>query len=627
MLSPRREYPWEALATFNPSVVRTEGGVRLYYRAETNPAALLAPFAGQSSIGIAASEDGEHFHSREQVITATEDYEAFGCEDPRATFFEGKWYVFYTALGGIPFGPDNIKVAVAIGDVPEKLTEKHLITPFNAKAATLFPERINGEAVLMLTAHTDFTEAHPRPTIAFARAKDISDFWNPAFWEEWHTNLADHALPELRRADDEHIEVGATPLLTEKGWLLIYSYIQHYYDEPKRLFSIEAALLDRDDPQTLLARTYPFMVPEEFYERYGLIPNIVFPTSAVVAEGGMLDIYYGAADTTCAKASVRLADLLGALTTDSTHDVLTRPPTNPILVPSGQKFETLATLNAAAVDIEGSVYLLYRAMGEDHTSTMGLARSMDGIHIDERLPEPCYSPRADFEQKHSTPTGNSGCEDPRAVVIDGRLYMTYTAYDGVQPPRGAITSIAVEDFLAKRFDTWSTPVLVTPDGVDDKDVGLAPESVDGNYILYHRIANRICADVVPNLSFTEPVNRCIEIMGPREGMWDSLKVGIAGPPHKVPGGWLLIYHGVSERSRYRLGAVLLDPSGLVVLARTADPIFEAVEPYEITGEVGNVVFSCGSVVRDDTLFVYYGGGDRVLGVATGSVSRILAALS
>jgi predicted GH43/DUF377 family glycosyl hydrolase len=64
-----------------------------------------------------------------------------------------------------------------------------------------------------------------------------------------------------------------------------------------------------------------------------------------------------------------------------------------------------------------------------------------------------------------------------------------------------------------------------------------------------------------------------------------------------------------------------------MLARTADAVLEPREPYELAGEVPQVVFSCGSVVRGDTLYVYYGGADQVLAVATGSVSRILAALS
>ena len=89
----------------------------------------------------------------------------------------------------------------------------------------------------------------------------------------------------------------------------------------------------------------------------------------------------------------------------------------------------------------------------------------------------------------------------------------------------------------------------------------------------------------------------------------------------------MLYHAVSEHGKYRFGAVLLDPAGTSVLARTADPIFEPEAPYEKSGEVGNVVFSCGAVARGDELFLYYGGGDKVLAVALGSFSHIHSALT
>ena len=631
ILSPNREQIWEAVATFNPSAVRTDEGVRIFYRALGASDALVAPYVGLSSIGTAFSEDGVHFNSRTQVVAPREEWDSFGCEDPRVTLFEGKWYCFYTALGGYPFGPDNIKVAVAIGSDPEHFTERHLITPFNAKAATLFPERVNGEVVLLLTAHTDWTQEHQRPTIALARAKDIGDFFNPGYWQLWHDHLADHALPELRRADDDHIEVGATPLKTDAGWLLVYSYTQKYYNEHERLFGIEAALLDSNDPQRIISRTYPFMVPEDVYEQYGMVPRIIFPSGATI-EGETLSIWYGAADTVCAKASTRLKDIVRALNPSGPARTLTRAKENPILSPRGTDFESRAVFNAAAIDLDGSVHLLYRAMSADNTSTLGYARSRDGIHIDERFDAPAYAPRADFESKRGKSDGNSGCEDPRLVVIDGRVHLTYTAYDGAHSPRGAASSISVEDFLAKRFEKWEQPTLITPDEVDDKDIGLLPEKVSGNYVVYHRINNHICADLVPDLSFKKRVSRCIEIMAPREGMWDAAKVGIAAPPIKVAGGpgrsgWLLIYHGVSHHSHYRLGAALLDPSGLTVLARSADDIFQAVEKYEKSGEISDVVFSCGAVVRGDMVYLYYGGGDKVLGVATASLSHMLKALS
>ena len=627
ILAPRRERPWEALATFNPSVVRTENIAHLYYRALGNPDALQTPMAGLSSIGMAVAEDGVHFHSRQQVIIPQEPWDAFGCEDPRVSFFEGRWYCFYTALGGYPFGPDNIKVGVAVGDAPDNFTERHLITPFNAKAATLFPERINGDIVMLLTAHTDWTADHPRPTIAIAKAKKIEEFFDPAFWNEWHDHLADHALSEMRRSDSDHVEVGASPLLTEKGWLLIYAYIQDYYDASKRTFSVEAALLDKNDPQKYISRSESILVPQESYEEYGLIPHIVFPTSATFDGSGRLEIWYGAADTVCAKATLKLHDLMRALDPEWPARTFSRSPHNPILAPQGDGFESRDVFNPAAIDINGSVYILYRAMGADNTSTVGLAVSKDGTTIDERLPEPIYVPRADFETKRGSPTGNSGCEDPRIVRIGDMLHMTYTAYDGVRPPAGAVSSISVEDFVARRWEKWSAPFILTPSNVDDKDLTLLPEKMGDNYMLYHRVNKQICADLLTDITTGKRVSRCIEIMAPRRGMWDGLKVGSAAPPIRVGDNWLMIYHGVSRHSTYRLGAALLDASALTVLSRTADSVFEPREPYEREGEISNVVFSCGAVVRGDTIFLYYGGADRVIGVATASLAHILDALT
>ena len=244
ILAPQSERPWESVATYNPSAVRTEDGVRIFYRALGNPSALQTPLAEMSTIGTAFAEDGVHFHSREQVIVPQESWDQFGCEDPRVTFFEGRWYCFYTALGGYPFGPDNIKVALAIGDSPTNFTERHLITPFNAKAATLFPERIDGDIVMLLTAHTDWTAEHPRPTIALARAKKIEEFFDKKYWRGLARPSRRPRAPRIAPDRQDHVEVGASPILTEKGWLLIYSYIQDYYNEHERIFSIEAALLE-----------------------------------------------------------------------------------------------------------------------------------------------------------------------------------------------------------------------------------------------------------------------------------------------------------------------------------------------------------------------------------------------
>ncbi len=613
LIAPVADKHWEARGTYNPCPVKKGTVTHLLYRALGRPDALMTP-AGVSTIGKALSLDGEHFQNRRQFIIPEEPWEKYGCEDPRVTFFEGKYVIFYTALGGIPFGPGNIKVAVAISKDLETVEERHLVTPFNAKAMALFPERIGGKITAILTVHTD----EPPARIAIAQCDKLEELWDFSFWEKWHAELGKNSINPLR-FDHDHVEVGAPPLKTKDGWLLFYSYIQNYFGGGDRVFGIEALLLDLKDPHVIVGRTKgPIMVPEEMYEKYGVIPNIVFPSGALLDKSDKVDIYYGAADTVCAKASLSLSDLMCALIPERRVELAVRAKENPILSPTPKHpWESKGVFNAGAIDINGVVHLVYRAQGEDGVSTFGYAATKNGVKITERLPEPIYKPRESFESQ--------GCEDPRLTQIGDTIYMVYTAFDGKNPWRAALTSISVKDFLAKRWEKWEKPQLITPDIVQDKDACLMPEKIGGQYMLLHRIDPLICADYLATLDFKKSrVTRCIEIMGPRPGMWDSQKIGIAGPPIKTKKGWLLIYHGVSKTGTYRLGAVLLDlknPS--VLLSRSVDTIFEPIEEYERVGLVRNAVFSCGIVLRGDTLLIYYGGADTVLGVARMSLKKLL----
>ncbi len=623
IISPLPERGWEAQGSFNASPVIVGNLTYVLYRAQGRPDPLMSP-TGISTIARAVSIDGTHFQNRTQFIVPEKEWERYGCEDPRVTYFEGQYITFYTALGGFPFGPGNIKVAVALSKDLGTVTEKHLVTPFNAKAMALFPERINGKITVIVTAHTD----EPPARIAIAQCDRLEELWDFSFWEKWHANFDSHCINPLR-SENDHVEVGAVPIKTKEGWLLFYSYIQNYFKGSERVFGIEALLLDLKNPLRITAKTNgPLLVPEEIYERFGIVPNVIFPSGAVLHKNNRIDLYYGAADTVCARASLNLPDLLSAMLPEQRKGLALRVKENPILKPiPTHSWESRAVFNAASFELDGNIYILYRAMGDDDTSVIGLAITKNGIKINERLPEPVYVPREDFEKK-SHP-GNSGCEDPRVTVIGNTIYMAYTAYDGNHATRVALTSISTKDFLARKWTKWQKPVLTTPDNINDKDTCLLPEKITGKYMFMHRIDPLMCADFLDSLDFSKNrLTRCIEIMGPRAGMWDSVKIGIAGPPIKTDIGWLLIYHGVSRTSTYRLGAALLDlknPS--IVLSRTVDPILEPLETYETEGVIPRAVFSCGAVLRGDTLFVYYGGADTVLCVAKISLKKLIKILA
>ena len=254
-------------------------------------------------------------------------------------------------------------------------------------------------------------------------------------------------------------------------------------------------------------------------------------------------------------------------------------------------------------------------MSSDNTSVLGLAVSSDGFHIEERLTKPIYK---------SSDDANSNCEDPRITRIGDTLYMCYTAFDGMNPPGVALTSIKVQDFLSRQWN-WEKPKLISPPQVDDKDACILPKKIKGGYMIFHRIEQGIYVDFVSNLNFSNgKFLRGDMLFRPRKDKWDSQKIGICFAPLQTEKGWLLFYHGISNDFYYRVGLALLDlNNALRVIARSPYPVLEPEEDYEKEGQVANVVFPCGAVVVQDTLFVYYGGADKVVGVATAKINDLV----
>lgn len=409
ILIPDPNSAWESQAVFNPSVVERKGRTYMLYRAvggNGNNTEL-------SFVGISEGKNGINFKNRRRFIEPQYDWEKFGCEDPRVTEFEGRYFIFYTAVS--EFSANGIKVALAISDDLEKVAEKHLVTPFNAKAMALFPERVNGKIAAVVTVNTD----RPPAKICLALFDRIEEIWSEDYWKKWYEQLGTHVL-NIETNERDQIEVGSGPVKTESGWLMFYSYIYNYFSPPA-IFGIQALLLDLKDPSKIVGEVKrPFLIPEEEYETYGKVPRIVFPSGALV-RGSNAYLYYGAADTTCCLAIFKLKDLLQELV--FTAEIQARRfEGNPVITPIPQHaWEAGATFNPAAIYLGGKVNILYRAMSKDNTSVLGFASSTDGIHITERLPEPVYVPRADFERK-LIPEANSGCEDPD-LRESGRLYI------------------------------------------------------------------------------------------------------------------------------------------------------------------------------------------------------------
>ncbi|MCL5016218.1 MAG: hypothetical protein M1312_01220 [Patescibacteria group bacterium] len=625
ILKPNPDQSWEAEAVFNGCPIAKEEKIFLLYRAVSLPHYHTSAQSRLrvSDIGIAESKNGLSFYNRRRFIIPEYDWEKFGCEDPRVTKLNNKYFIFYTALSSWPPKAEGIRVGLAISKDLKKVSEKHLVTPFNAKAMALFPEKINGKMWAVLTANTD----RPPAKISLASFDKEEEMWDESYWQNWYKNIDKHLLPLERRPQD-HVEVGAPPIKTKEGWLLVYSYIRNYFS-PQKVFGIEAVLLDLKNPAKIIGRTnFPILQPEEYYEKYGFVPNIVFPSGAILKKD-LIYLYYGSADTTCSVAFLPLSSLTSDMLKKDTASIgFSRAKENPILTPNkDSSWETKAVFNPGAIYLDGKVHLVYRAMSLNNTSVLGYARSDDGVHISYRSRDPVYTPREPFEQKLQ-PGGNSGTEDPRLVKIGSKIYMFYTAFDGKNPPRVALTWIRDSDFLRQEWN-WSKPVLISPPGIDDKDSCVFPEKIKGKYAIIHRSGDDIDLSFHKSLDFDGTTwLEEYRWLRPRPGWWDSKKVGVAAPPIKTKDGWLIIYHGVGEEDgTYRVGAVLTDlQDPTVVLGRTDYPLLEPKENYEKQGLTPNVVFPCGAVLIGKKIFLYYGEADQTIGVASIKLKDILNAV-
>jgi beta-1,2-mannobiose phosphorylase / 1,2-beta-oligomannan phosphorylase len=334
-------------------------------------------------------------------------------------------------------------------------------------------------------------------------------------------------------------------------------------------------------------------------------------------------------------AFLRLEVLQRLLLNKSSH--------NPILKPGTHPWTAEAVMNPAAAVLGGRTHLIYRAIGMDGVSRLGYASSADGVFFDKILPYPVYVARnphnlAMHRRVYSPmlyPSGGSwgGCEDPRMVVIDGQVYVTFNMFENWNL-RVAVISMSEEDFLALRFTEWEGPHILSH-GERDKNWVLFPEKIGGQFAVLHSIIgtdkNHVRIEYIDDLATLrqrEFISPDPQKIPDKLISWHVHTRSAGPPPIRTEKGWLVLYHAndAHEPWRYKLGAMLLDlVDPTKVLYRAAAPVLTPDEHYENDGKPG-IVYAAGAVVRDGTLFVYYGGADKVVCVATAPLDAFLDAL-
>lgn len=286
---------------------------------------------------------------------------------------------------------------------------------------------------------------------------------------------------------------------------------------------------------------------------------------------------------------------------------LQRHPASPILRPNPiNEWEALNVFNCGVVHHNDLFHLFYRAQGFDYVSRIGYAVSRDGVQFN-RLQQPLLSPQDKWEAR--------GVEDPRITYLsdEGRFVMAYTAYSplGITPMFAESTNLI----------TWRRlGPLVT--GEDNKDHVLFPRRIGGRYVTFHRRPPSIWLASSEDLEHWGGFEM---VMGPRPGNWDSKRVGAGGVPIETEHGWLVLYHGYDDEIVYRFGVCLLDlDDPTQVLSRPSGFLLEPRETWELKGDVPRAIFSAANPVVDGTVYVYYGGADRVVGLATCELDQLLA---
>lgn len=346
------------------------------------------------------------------------------------------------------------------------------------------------------------------------------------------------------------------------------------------------------------------------------------------------------------------------------RDLAKRFPSNPILLPkditpSNSELKVIGVLNPGAFCFAGKIWLVVRVAesvaekegfiffpsmnefgkvevievslkdpelvttdtrvmnyrGIDYLTTVShfrLLSSADGIHFTE---EPDFKGLFGVGELE-----RFGIEDCRVVDIDGTYHLTYTAVSE--------SGVGVGFRTTSDWKLFSTPVMMLPP--HNKDCAIFERKINGRFYALHRPSSKeIGGNYIWLCSAVDGTHwgnhKCI--VKTRFGMWDSARVGAGAYPIFTEKGWLAIYHGADESHRYCLGAFLLDlndPS--IVLGRTIDPIMIPIEPYELAGFFGHVVFTNGHLVDGDKLTIYYGAADEFVCGAEFSIAEIISVI-
>ncbi len=275
------------------------------------------------------------------------------------------------------------------------------------------------------------------------------------------------------------------------------------------------------------------------------------------------------------------------------------------------RFEYYSLKNAVQTFLKNQEISLDRRMALEEITWLVDSFYDIEFHKDSDITERVIFPISESESR--------GIEDARFVRFTEddntiKVYATYTAYNGhtIIPKL-----LSTDDFYTFRI------MPLHGKGAQDKNLALFPKKIKGKYAMLSRI------DGVNNyLMYSDRTtlwNNPVMIQEPRFP-WEFTQIGNCGSPLWTEKGWLIITHGVGPMRRYSIGASLMDlddPSKEI--GRLEEPILMPLEE-ERNGYVPNVVYSCGSLIHNNSLILPYAISDYSSTYAVVGLDELFTAL-
>lgn len=303
------------------------------------------------------------------------------------------------------------------------------------------------------------------------------------------------------------------------------------------------------------------------------------------------------------------------------------PETNPYFM---ERLGINATFNAGAIELNDKFYLVVRVEGNDRKSFFAVAESDTGVDNFRFWDYPVILPDTEPEEVN--------VYDMRLTKHeDGWIYGVFCSESKDRETEDLSAAVAQAGIVrTKDLKTWERLPNLKTRSPQQRNVVLHPEFVDGKYGFYTRpqddfieagsgggICFGLCEDIENPAIESEEI-----LISPRQyHTIREAKNGAGAVPIKTSKGWIHIAHGVRNTAaglRYVLYVFATDLEDPTKLIASPSGLFLAPRGKERVGDVSNVVFSNGAIVRKNgDVYIYYASSDTRIHVATTTIERLM----